>query len=121
MVTCSSELLVGQGENQHFPALALGRGQENGCHDHTPQPKKHQFPKNFIILSGKMLSVSVGHLVGWRETWGGAGLHPLQKSKAFIKNAINWYQKKTQGRLEEEAEREVGRESKEGGTRTFDH
>lgn len=50
-----------------------------------------------------MLLVSVGHLAGWKETWGGAELHPLQKSKAFIKNAINWYQKKTQGRLEEEA------------------
>lgn len=37
----------------------------------------------------------------------GAGLRPLQKSKAFIKNAINWYQKKTRGRLEEEAERKV--------------
>lgn len=62
-----------------------------------------------------MLLVSVGHLAEQRETWGGAGFHPLQKSKAFIKNAINWYQKKTQGRLEEEAEREAGREHMEGG------
>ena len=51
----------------------------------------------------------MGPLAGRRETWGGAGLHPLQKSKAFIKKAINWYQKKTQGGLQEEAEREAGR------------
>lgn len=31
----------------------------------------------------------------WSGQWGlGAGLHSLQKSKAFIKKAINWYQKK---------------------------
>lgn len=32
----------------------------------------------------------------------------ITKSKAFIKNVINWYQNKTQGRLEEEAGREGG-------------
>lgn len=78
-------------------------------HNHTPQPGQHQFPKNFIVSSGKTLLVSVGPLAGRRETWGGAGLRPLQKSKAFIKKAINWYQKKTQGGLQEEAEREAGR------------
>ena len=56
-----------------------------------------------------MLSVSVGPLAGRRETWGRAGLRLLQKSNAFIKKAINWYQKKTQGGLQEEAEREAGR------------
>lgn len=79
-------------------------------------------PKNFIYcfkwqnvigLCGAPSRVE-GDL-GW--VWG-RGLRPLQKSKAFIKNAINWYQKKTQGRLKEEAEREEGRE---GRTKTFNH
>lgn len=85
------------------------------CHDHTPQAGQHQFPKNFIVSSGKMVSVSVGHLAWRRETGGGAGIRPLQKSKAFIKNAINRYQKKTHGRLEEEAEREAGRQRRREG------
>lgn len=38
------------------------------------------------------------------------GPNPLQKSKAFIKNAINWYQKKTHRRLKKEAKRVKGRE-----------
>lgn len=44
----------------------------------------------------------------------GGGAHPLQKSKAFIKNAINWYQKKTQGELKKEAKRGKGREERSG-------
>lgn len=39
----------------------------------------------------------------------GLGSAHYKKSKAFIKKAINWYQKKTQGGLQEEAEREAGR------------
>lgn len=39
----------------------------------------------------------------------GLGSTHYKKSKAFIKKAINWYQKKTQGGLHEEAEREAGR------------
>ena len=41
----------------------------------------------------------------------------LQKSNAFIKKTINWYQKKTQGGLQEEAEREAGRQR---GTNTVE-
>lgn len=86
--------------------------------DHTPHYNlsSTNSQKTLLFQVAKCL-VSVGHLAWWRETWGGggAGLGPLQKSKAFIKNAINWYQKKTQGRLEEGAEREVEREQgKEG-------
>lgn len=63
-----------------------------------------------------MFSVSVGHLAGWRETWGAAGLGPLQKSKALIKNAINWYQKKTQGGWgrKQRGRREEGEGEREG-------
>lgn len=68
-----------------------------------------------------MLWVSVGHPVGWRETLGWSWVPPITKIKGFYKNAINWYQKKTQGRLEKDAEREEGRERKKEGTRTFDH
>lgn len=39
--------------------------------------------------------------------WGWGGAPPITKIKGFYKNAINWYQKKTQGRLGKEAEREV--------------
>ena len=104
----------------------LGRG-ESGTSQvqpptgDTPQPHTTtgaaQFPKNFIVSSGKTLSVSVGALAGRREMWGGAGLCPLQKSNTFIKKAINWYQKKTQGGLQEEAEREAGRQR---GTNTVE-
>lgn len=96
------------------PRFSLRRGTR---HNHTPQPGQHQFPKNFIVSSGKTLSVSVGALAGRREMWGGAGLCPLQKSNTFIKKAINWYQKKTQGGLQEEAEREAGRQR---GTNTVE-
>jgi hypothetical protein len=59
-----------------------------------------------------MSLVSVGHLVGQRETWGGAwgGSPPITKIKGFYKNAINWYQKKTQGRQKMEAKRVKGRD-----------
>lgn len=77
----------GQGPGPALSNAGLAWG--SGCRNHTPQPGQHQFPKNFIVSSGKMLLVSVGHLAGRREAWAGAGLRPLQKSKAFIKNAIN--------------------------------
>lgn len=101
-----------QGQNQRLPTtISDGRV---GSHDHTLQTWAAPISKKtlFIVSSGKMSLVSVRHLAGRGETQGGPGavLHPLQKSKAFIKNAINWYQKKTQGRPEEEAETGEGRQ-----------
>lgn len=54
-----------------------------------------------------MLSVS-GPLAGAEGDLGWGCL--LQKSNAFIKKTINWYQKKLQGGLQEEAEKEAGRQ-----------
>lgn len=38
----------------------------------------------------------------------GVGPPPITKIKGFYKNAINWYQKKTQGRWKMEAKRVKG-------------
>lgn len=70
---------MGPGQNQHFPPTALDR--DTGHQDHIPHLGSTNSKKNFIVSSGKMLLVSMGHLAGQRETWGGAEFHPLQNQR----------------------------------------
>lgn len=88
----------------------------------TLQPGQHQFPKNFIVSSGKMFGL--GGAPGMVEGdlgWGWGRAWPITKIKGFYKKCYKLVSKENPREAGRGSREGGGKRARKGGTKTVNH